>query len=247
MSNRIAELRKEHGLTLKQMGDELGIRDNTLSQYETEQRQPKLQTLITIANYFDVSLDYLLKNTDKRDFCIKSDEDAIEILTLISNGKISTDNLTVTTQFKLSEWTQDNIELLKKNHSNLLDLALSLSESTFKFYKVVFKNFIDRWENKELAKLNSNFNDLFLNEVDNDFSVYEKILLTNVMQLIKTTHGTSVSDQILSMIASVLMKITKTSMDVNKMADKEIYEYRDGSSEVIKQIFDIIQNSDLNK
>ena len=37
---------------------------NTISRYETGEREPGLQELIKIANYFHVSLDYLLEQTD---------------------------------------------------------------------------------------------------------------------------------------------------------------------------------------
>ena len=43
---------------------ELGINQNSLSRYETGQRQADYDTLIKIANYFDVSVDYLLERTD---------------------------------------------------------------------------------------------------------------------------------------------------------------------------------------
>ena len=67
MENRIAELRKEKGMTLKQLGETLGVRDNTLSQYETGKRNPQLGLLQEIADLFQVSIEYLTKNTDKRD------------------------------------------------------------------------------------------------------------------------------------------------------------------------------------
>lgn len=37
---------------------------NTISQYETETRQADYQTLIAFADFFDVSIDYLLGRTD---------------------------------------------------------------------------------------------------------------------------------------------------------------------------------------
>ncbi|MEN0454377.1 helix-turn-helix transcriptional regulator [Staphylococcus aureus] len=51
MENRIAELRKENNMTLKQLAKELNIRDNTLSQYETGKRNPQMGLLQEIANF----------------------------------------------------------------------------------------------------------------------------------------------------------------------------------------------------
>lgn len=57
--NRIKKLRNEAGMTLKQLGDKLDIRDNTLSQYENEKRYPDEKIWIKLAEYFDVSVQYL--------------------------------------------------------------------------------------------------------------------------------------------------------------------------------------------
>lgn len=43
---------------------ELGINQNALSRYETGTREADYKTLILIADYFHVSLDYLLERTD---------------------------------------------------------------------------------------------------------------------------------------------------------------------------------------
>lgn len=57
--NRIKELRIKNNLTLRQLGKELNMRDSTLSQYENKKRNPKLEIWQKIANYFDVSVQYL--------------------------------------------------------------------------------------------------------------------------------------------------------------------------------------------
>lgn len=57
--NRIKELRKEEGLTLKQMGQLLNMPDSTLSQYENGRRKPKEETWQKLADFFDVSVPYL--------------------------------------------------------------------------------------------------------------------------------------------------------------------------------------------
>lgn len=60
---RIKELRTRIGIQQKDMASALGIGQSTLSQYETGARQPDYATLQKIANYFDVSIDYLLGRT----------------------------------------------------------------------------------------------------------------------------------------------------------------------------------------
>ena len=84
MDNRIAELRKEKGMTLKQLAKEFNIRDNTLSQYETGKRSPQLGLLQEMANFFDVSIDYITRYSDKRDYPINNDKEAIALLKRLS-------------------------------------------------------------------------------------------------------------------------------------------------------------------
>ncbi len=59
MDNRIAELRHEKSLTLKELGNRISMRDNTLSQYETGKRQPKMETWQKLADFFNVPVAYL--------------------------------------------------------------------------------------------------------------------------------------------------------------------------------------------
>ncbi len=54
-------LRISKGLTQRELALVLKIKQNTLSQYENGSRQPDIETLMEIANYFEVSTDYLLK------------------------------------------------------------------------------------------------------------------------------------------------------------------------------------------
>lgn len=57
--NRIKELRKKKHLTLKDMGSKLNMLDSTLSQYENEKRTPNEAAWQVLANFFNVSVDYL--------------------------------------------------------------------------------------------------------------------------------------------------------------------------------------------
>lgn len=59
MCNRLAELRKSKNLTLKELGKQLSMRDNTLSQYETGKRFPKPEVWDKLASFFRVPVDYL--------------------------------------------------------------------------------------------------------------------------------------------------------------------------------------------
>ncbi len=59
---RLKELRKERNLTMKQLGEILGVAESTISLYESGKRQPDSQTLKAISAFFDVSVDFLIDN-----------------------------------------------------------------------------------------------------------------------------------------------------------------------------------------
>lgn len=62
---RLKELRKERGITQLKLAMDLGLSQNTVSRYETGEREADYKTLIVLADYFGVSIDYLLERTDE--------------------------------------------------------------------------------------------------------------------------------------------------------------------------------------
>ena len=60
MGNRIRELRKRRGITMKQLGEVVDLAESTISQYETGKRQPDNETLLRLSEYFGVTVGYLL-------------------------------------------------------------------------------------------------------------------------------------------------------------------------------------------
>lgn len=64
LGKRITSLRKKAHLTQEQMAAKLNITRSALSQYELGTRNPDYDLLIKIADFFDVSIDYLLRGED---------------------------------------------------------------------------------------------------------------------------------------------------------------------------------------
>lgn len=56
----LRKTRKERNLTMKEVGIAIGVGESTISQYETGKRQPDQKTLLKLADYFGVTVDYLL-------------------------------------------------------------------------------------------------------------------------------------------------------------------------------------------
>ena len=61
---RIKQLREQKGITQLKMAMDLNMNQNTISRYESGVHQADYNTLIAIADYFDVSIDYILMRTD---------------------------------------------------------------------------------------------------------------------------------------------------------------------------------------
>ena len=58
--NRIRAIRKSKGLTMKQLGAAVGAAESTVSHWETNQREPDIETLNKLAEYLNVSIDFLI-------------------------------------------------------------------------------------------------------------------------------------------------------------------------------------------
>lgn len=63
-SSRLRELRKAHQYTQKQTAIAIGTTEQNFQRYERGTQQPTLPVLIALADYFDVSLDYLVGRSD---------------------------------------------------------------------------------------------------------------------------------------------------------------------------------------
>jgi transcriptional regulator with XRE-family HTH domain len=58
-AERLLELRDTKGLSQDQLAKELRVNTRTYQRYESGEREPKLSTLIAMADFFEVSLDDL--------------------------------------------------------------------------------------------------------------------------------------------------------------------------------------------
>lgn len=66
LGNIISKLRYEKGLTQQELGDKLNVARSTIAGWETGVSEPGIDSIRSIANFFNVSCDYLLERTDER-------------------------------------------------------------------------------------------------------------------------------------------------------------------------------------
>ena len=70
--NKLRDLRKQRHPSLKaevsrkELSERTGISTSTIESIEIGRREPGIKTLIALADYFDVSIDYLVGRTDER-------------------------------------------------------------------------------------------------------------------------------------------------------------------------------------
>lgn len=63
---RLRELHLERNMSQQRLAMELSMTQNTISRYENGEREPGIKELIRIADYFNVSLDYLLERSEQK-------------------------------------------------------------------------------------------------------------------------------------------------------------------------------------
>lgn len=65
---RLKEIRKKRHISQVRLAIDLNMSQNTISRYETGVREADYKTLIAIADYFNISIDYLLERTENPTF-----------------------------------------------------------------------------------------------------------------------------------------------------------------------------------
>lgn len=75
LAKRLKELREGRRIYQRELAEILGMSFRGYQNYETGQSEPKLATLVAIADYYQVSIDYLVGRTDAPDFqLVKTEE-----------------------------------------------------------------------------------------------------------------------------------------------------------------------------
>lgn len=88
IGKRISELRNKMKLSQRELADCFDASSGAIGMWETGKRQPDLETLIKIASFFDVTIDYLLGIEDNHDMqCIQNTVKTAKLTELSENEK----------------------------------------------------------------------------------------------------------------------------------------------------------------
>ncbi|MFW5979368.1 MAG: helix-turn-helix domain-containing protein [Halanaerobium sp.] len=88
--SQLKKLRKNNKITQKELAKILGLAQTTIANYENNSRFPNQETLLEIANYFEVTLDYLI--TGKKNRTNLKEEKSTNLLSLIPKDPYFKDN-----------------------------------------------------------------------------------------------------------------------------------------------------------
>lgn len=88
-NDRLADLRRKRGLSQEQLGYELGVSRQTVSKWELGQSYPDFQRLVLLSDYYEMSLDELVKGVDVGDVRVlnESEKQVSSIYSDMERGK----------------------------------------------------------------------------------------------------------------------------------------------------------------
>ena len=66
MIKNLKKLRTEMGISQRQLGEQIGVSQQSINKYENHEIEPDIRILIKMADFFQTSLDYLVGHTDIR-------------------------------------------------------------------------------------------------------------------------------------------------------------------------------------
>ncbi|MBS6503322.1 MAG: helix-turn-helix transcriptional regulator [Clostridium sp.] len=114
----LKELRKEKKLTQEQLAKKLNVKQSTIASIEIGRREPSNELMIDIANFFNVSLDYLNGLTSVKSEDNEKDSGLVrDLLVHLYNSGLIKDinNIDDTTKDIIMSMVKKELELISKN------------------------------------------------------------------------------------------------------------------------------------
>lgn len=121
---RLRNLRESKNLTQLELSKQINIGNVTLSQYESNKRKPDNDTLVQIADFFDVSVDYLLGRQQSKSSTLpltNTGDDLIRQALIDINFLNHDDKLTVDAGIIIADFI--------RNNKNMLTVMLQVSKT----------------------------------------------------------------------------------------------------------------------
>lgn len=138
ISKRLKQLRAEHNLTQTDLAKVLGIAKTTLAAYEQGKSEPNIDTIIKIADFFNITTDYLLGHSDGRKL---ENQEIYEYLGLIDE---SIETLSIFKQLENNKYTKNqlrNINVLLSDLDTLVSISDYLNTASIEDEQYVVCNY----------------------------------------------------------------------------------------------------------
>ena len=129
-AERIKQLRKKKGISQSELAALIGVKNNTVSTWERGTRKPDFEALDLLSDYFEVSLEYILGNSDKEEARVKPTQKELDTLALLS---MADEIKEITEKYsRLSDKSQKMIDALINATYQLENRCDALKGETFK-------------------------------------------------------------------------------------------------------------------
>lgn len=115
LGSKLKKLREENGFTLEYVAKHLKTTKTSIGRYEKNDREPKSEMITALADFYNVSTDYLLGRTDKRNLHIEEKPKLDKGVTTIAARRINiNEDLPDDAIDKINEYIQ-MVEMMYKN------------------------------------------------------------------------------------------------------------------------------------
>lgn len=176
---KLRELRKGHGLSMKELGNILGLSESTISLYENGKREPDIATLIKIADYFQISVDDLIGRTNslnKSDILDK--EERLAVREVHSPAMLNFEKMC----FELDERTLDRIHTILSSLRRLQNNN-QITADNKQYLFACLAEFIGRVElYSDNCQSTESANRIGLSEYSNRFITAEMDIIKGIVQ-----------------------------------------------------------------
>ncbi len=136
-------LRKEKGLSQKEVASKLGISQALLSHYEKGIRECGLDFLITVADFYGVSCDYMLGRTPERNGTMLSVEEIPDCDTVAKDNKLKGSIYAVLNKKLITNSINVLFDLLSKtqNEGMIENVSNYLILSVYRMFRLIFNSY----------------------------------------------------------------------------------------------------------
>ena len=104
VSSRIRRLRRKRGLTQAELASKIHVSRETVRDWELDKYEPSCQILVRLSNFFNVSIDYILGNTNGK--LIQMDHlsrDQVELIARLVHSMEEDNSRTVNSSYSLRQ------------------------------------------------------------------------------------------------------------------------------------------------